>query len=184
MTMRIVFIGAFVSALAVTGFGQDPQSDLQTLREILVEVRGIHEEVRMTESTQILLAELEMQQSVVNRATESADSARSRLLDVQRDQKLVASDLQHAEDQLNQASNPEDRKHIDEEIDRLKGNIAALKLEESGRATTLQQMEQRLQSAQDSLDDIEKELNEIVVRLHPTGKQHPRVQGFWANHRP
>jgi predicted nucleic acid-binding Zn-ribbon protein len=45
-----------------------------------------------------------------------------------------------------------------------------LKLEESGRATTLQQMEQRLQSAQDRIDSIEKELNEIVARLHPSSK--------------
>jgi transcription initiation factor TFIIIB Brf1 subunit/transcription initiation factor TFIIB len=104
--MRKVFIAVFMSALAVAGFGQDRESDSQTLREILSEVRGIHEEVRVTETTQILLTELEMQQSVVNRATENVDSARSKLLDVQRGQKLVVSGLEHAEDQLNQALLP------------------------------------------------------------------------------
>jgi hypothetical protein len=170
MTRRAVFTSFFLFALAVTGFGQDRESDSQTLHQILIEIRGIHEDVRRTESTQILLTELEMQQSVVNRATESADNARSRLLDIQRDQKLAESELEHAEDNRSRASKPDEQKHFDDEIERLKGNIATLKIEESGRATTLQQMEQRLQTAQDSLQDIEKELNEIIARVRPTSK--------------
>jgi chromosome segregation ATPase len=157
-------------ALAAKGFSQDRQSDSQTLQQILVEIRGIHEDVRVTESTQILLTELEMQQGVVNRATENADNARSKLLDIQRDQKLAASELEHAEDNLSRVSKPDEQAHFADEVERLKGNIAALKLEESGRATTLQQMEQRLQTAQDSLQDIEKELNEIISRVRPGSK--------------
>jgi hypothetical protein len=170
MKMRIVFTASFLFALAVTGFGQDRESDSQTLQQILVEIRGIHEDVRVTESTQILLTELEMQQSVVNRDTGNADNARSKLLDIQRDQKLTASELEHAEDNLNQASNPDEQKHFADEVERLKGNIAALKIEESGRSATLQEMEQRLQTAQDSLQDIEKELNEIIARVRPGTK--------------
>jgi len=168
--MRTVFTAFFLFALALTSFGQDRESDSQTLRQILVEIRGIHEDVRVTESTQILLTELEMQQSVVNRATENADNARSKLLDLQRDQKLVASELEHAEDSLSQASKAEEQKHFADEVERLKGNIAALKIEESGRATTLQEMEQRLQTAQDSLQDIQKQLNEIIARVRPNSK--------------
>lgn len=170
MTMRTVFTAFFLFALALTGFGQDRESDSLTLRQILIEIRGIHEDVRVTESTQILLTELEMQQSVVNRDTENADNARSKLLDLQRDQKLVASELEHAEDSLSQASKPDEQKHFADEVERLKGNIAALKIEESGRATTLQEMEQRLQTAQDSLQDIQKELNEIIARVRPSSK--------------
>jgi chromosome segregation ATPase len=170
MKMRIVFTASILFALAVTGFGQDRESDSQTLRQILVEIRGIHDDVRVTESTQILLTELEMQQSVVNRDTENADNARSKLLDVQRDQKLTASELEHAEDNLSQASKPDEQKHFADEVERLKGNIAALKIEESGRVATLQEMEQRLQTAQDSLQDIEKELNEIITRVRPGTK--------------
>ena len=170
MTMRIVSTAFFLFTLAVTGFGQDRESDSQTLRQILAEIRGIHEDVRVTESTQILLTELELQQGVVSRATENADSARSKLLDIQRDQKLSASELEHAEDNLTRASKPDEQKHFADEVERLKGNIAALKIEESSRATTLQQMEQRLQTAQDSLQDIEKELNEIIARVRPSSK--------------
>jgi len=39
-------------------FGQNSQSDSQTLQAILNELKQIHEEIRVTETTQILLAEL------------------------------------------------------------------------------------------------------------------------------
>ena len=170
MPIRRVFIALFLFALATPGFGQDRESDSQTMREILAEIRGIHEEVRVTETTQILLTELGMQQSVVNRETQNVDSARSHLLEIQRAQKLVAGDLEHAEDRLSQASDSGEKKAISDEIERHKANMAALKIEEGGRETTLQQMEQRLQTAQDNLENIEKELNAIIARLRPSSK--------------
>jgi len=170
MTIRTVFIASSLFALATTGFGQNRESDSQTLREILTEIRGIHEDVRLSESTQILLTELQMQQGVVNRATENVDSARSKLQDVQRDQKLEASEVEHAEDRLSLASDADGKKHFTEDIERHKSNIAALKIEEGNRATTLEQMEQRLQNEQDSLASIQKELNAIIARLRPASK--------------
>jgi hypothetical protein len=170
MTMRIASTGFIVLALALTGYAQDRESDSQTLRQILVEIRAIHEDIRATESTQILLTELQMQQGVVNRATENADNARSRLLDIQRDQKMIASELERKEENLSKASKPDEQKQFADEVERLKGNIAALKIEERGRSATVQQMEQRLQVAQDSLQDIEKELNEIIARVRPGNK--------------
>src|SRR3984893_15527393 len=112
MTNRRALIALFLLALATTGFGQNRESDSQTMREILTEIRGIHEDMRVTETTQILLTEFEMQQSVVNRATEKVDSTRTKLLEIQRDQKLVTSDLERAEDHLRRASDTDERKHV------------------------------------------------------------------------
>lgn len=170
MTIRKAVIALLWFALAATSFAQSRESDSQTIREILTEIRAIHEDMRVTETTQILLTELEMQQSVVNRATENVDTARAKLLDIQRDEKLVASDLERAEDHLSQATDPDERKHLAEEVERHKANVAALKTEEGGRMTVLQQMEQRLQTAQDGLDNIENQLSAIVARFRPSGK--------------
>jgi DNA polymerase I-like protein with 3'-5' exonuclease and polymerase domains len=170
MTIRILFITLFLSAIASTGFGQDREADSQTLREILTEIRGIHEEVRVTESTQILLTELEMQQSIVNRAAENVDSERSKLLEIERDQKRGTSELERTEDRLSQAKDQQEQKAIADDIERQKANIAALKIEEGGRAAALQQLEQRLQSAHDNLEDTQRELNEIIARLRPGSK--------------
>jgi hypothetical protein len=153
--------------LTVSGFGQARESGDQTMQSILTEIRGIHEDMRAAETTQILLTELEMQQGVVNRAMENVDAARSRLLDVQRDQKLVSSDLKRAEDSLSQVSDPNERKAFEQDLERHKANMAALKIEEQGRASTLQEMQERLKTAQDNLDNIENELSAIVKRLRP-----------------
>lgn len=168
--IRTVLIASFWFALGATGFAQSRESDAQTMRDILAEIRGIHEDLRVTQTTQILLTEFEMQQSVVNRATENVDSARTKLLDVQRDQKLVAGELARAEDQLSGASDTDARKHLADAIERNKASLDAMKIEANGRTATLQQMEQRLQNAQDSLENIENELNAIIARLHPVGK--------------
>jgi len=163
-------IALFWLTFAATGFAQNRESDSQTLREILVEVQAIHDDMRVTQRTQIVLTEYEMQQSVVNHATENVDNARAKLVDIQRDEKLIASDVEHAEDQLSEASDPDEKKHIAEVIERDKANIAAAKIEERERTTTLQQMEERLQTAQDSLDNIQNELNAIISRLRPSAK--------------
>ena len=167
MRIRADLAAFLFFVFTVSGFGQARESEAQTMQSILTEIRGIHEDIRATETTQILLTELEMQQSVVNRAMENVDSARSRLLDVQRDQKLVSSDLKRAEDNLSQVSDPNERKAFEQDLERHKANMAALKIEEQGRASTLQEMQERLKTAQDSLDNIENELSAIVKRLRP-----------------
>ena len=144
---------------------QNRQTDSQTLQEILGELKAIHADMQATESTQILIAELEMQQGVVNRATENLDQARERLSDMQRDLKMAGTDLAMAQNHLDQTSNPDERKHVADDIDRLKMNMAALKEEEQRRAMTQQDMHQRLKAADDRLDDIESELNAVVARF-------------------
>jgi hypothetical protein len=68
---------AAVSCLMLTAasHGQSQDSDSQTLRAILAELRAMHEDIRVTETTQMLLAELQLQQGVLDRAIESADHA-------------------------------------------------------------------------------------------------------------
>jgi len=115
--------------------------------------------MQVTETTKLLVAELEMQQKVVNRATENADNARAKLNDIHRDQRHVADELQQLEDLLDKAA-----------IERHKSNVAALKASERDLSTTLQDMEQRLKTALEKLADIEAELNAAISRLEPIRK--------------
>jgi len=170
MTIGRALVACCCFALVAPSSAQNHEPNSQTLQEILAEIKAIHEDMRVTESTQILLAELEMQQAVVNRATENVDAARSRLSDVQRDQKLVANELARAEERLDKSSNEDEKKSLTDEIERHKGNAAALKLEEQRRMTTLQEMEERLKTAQDSLETINRELSTMIARFRPSGK--------------
>lgn len=174
MSRMILPVAFFLLTVVGVGAGQTQDSDSQTLRQILVELRAIHEDMRVTETTQLLVAEFETQQSVVNRATENADSARSRLNENRLGQKQVTADSNRAQEQLDKATNEEERNALAQEIDRDNSNLAMLKTVERDLTTTLQEMEQRLQNAQDRLDTIESDLNAAVSRFSSTSKDATR----------
>jgi len=167
---RIASVAFLWLAFIGVGVGQDRDTDSQTLRQILAELRAIHEDMRVTETTQLLVAEFETQQSVVNRATENVDNARSKLNENRLDQKQVAADLDRTQELLDKATNEDERNGLVQGIDQHKSNLAVLKTLERDLTATLQEMEQRLQNAQDKLETIESDLNAAISRLSPTPK--------------
>jgi chromosome segregation ATPase len=170
MLNRFVFVAFFWVLVVGASAGQAQDSDSQTLHQILVELRAIHEDMRVSETTQLLVAELEMQQGVVSHATLDADNARTRLNEIHLNQKQIGAELDRAEDQLEKAANPDERNAVAQEIERNKSNLAGLKTAERDWTTTLQDMQQRLQNAQDKLANIESELNAAIARLGPVQK--------------
>ena len=71
----------FISLLIVLPSAAQKQEDnSQTLQQILVELKLIDQNLRTTQSTQILIAEFEMQQGVVDHATEAADRVSEKFL--------------------------------------------------------------------------------------------------------
>lgn len=168
MVNRLVLRVLFSLALVPASVAQNQDTDAQTLRQILAELRAIHQDMRVTETTQLLVAELQMAEAAVNRANESTDIARGKLNGIHLDQRRAADDLARAEDRLNKTQNPDERNAISQELDRQKLNVAALKASERDSTTTLHEMEQRLQIAQDKLTSIEAELNTAISRLAPT----------------
>jgi len=170
MRMRIIVAAILGFTLVPASPAQKTDEAAQTLREILAEIRAVHEDMRVTETTQLLVAELQMQQGVVNRATENADNARLRLNDLHLDQKHIAAELETLQEHVDKASNTDERNALATEIERQKSNLAELKNIERDRTATLQQMEQRLQAAQEKLAGIEDELSAVVARLGPISK--------------
>ena len=106
MMNRVVSVAFFWVLVVGACAAQTRDSDSQTLYQILVELRAIHEDMRVSETTQLLVAELEMQQGVVSHAVQDADNARTKLNEIHLDQKQVAAELDRAEDQREKASNP------------------------------------------------------------------------------
>lgn len=137
---RQVLIALFCLMATVASRGQSQDTDSQTLRAILAELRAIHEDMRVTETTQLLVAELEMQQAVVSRATESADNARERLDNVLRNQKQLASELENLQDRLDKATDSDLKNHLSQSIEQMKSNTDQLKVAERDSNTNLQDM--------------------------------------------
>lgn len=103
-----------VLALSVTmpAFPQASQSESQTLQAILSELRGIHTDVRLTTISQILLTELQTQQTAVNTATERVSRARLELSNLQADEKRASVDLARSQETLSEATDPDQTKRL------------------------------------------------------------------------
>ena len=167
MTIRPLLLAILPFAAAVPCTAQAAPSDSQTLQSILSEIRAIREEVKTTETTQILLTELEMQQSVVNRATQQVADIEAKLAETKAAQKFKADELARAKDQLDQTTDPQESKGLSHRIDDLKSNAAGVDAAIRERSASLETAQQKLQDAQSTLDDVESQLNAIVRRMNP-----------------
>lgn len=170
MLSRVVSVAFFSLLVVRASAGQAQDSDSQTLHQILIELRAIHADMRVSETTQLLVAELEMQQGVVNHAMQDADNAQTKLNEIHLNQQQIAAELDRAEDRLEKATNVDVRNAVAQDIERHKSNLTGLKTVEKDTTTTLQEMQQRLQNAQDKLASIESELNSAIARLGPAAR--------------
>src|SRR5215472_13468321 len=79
-----------------------PSSDSQTLQTLLLEVRQLREDLKLTtvaiERAQILIYRLQSQETAVYRATQRLDDARKMLTEVQTAGKGAAANLKRLED--------------------------------------------------------------------------------------
>jgi chromosome segregation ATPase len=173
MRNRNQFLAILGAALAPLCFGQSSGPDANTVNAILAELRSIHEDMRASQTMQVLLAELQMEQGAVNRATDRVDDARSKLLQVQTGEKAALAQLAEAEDHLSAASDPGDQARWKDEIERLQGNVAVMKTEDQARSGALDEAQTKLRDAQDTLDSTQDELNALIKRITPAQSSPP-----------
>jgi uncharacterized phage infection (PIP) family protein YhgE len=163
-------LGVLAIFSALSGFSQTSQpnaSDSQTLKEILIEIRGLHNDVRLSQTSQILLAELEVQQTAVNRAIQRRDDAKTKLAQVQTNQKNIATQLARFEENAAATSDPVQKKQLTQMQDQFTANLATLKNQEPDAANDLQQAEIALRKEQDTLQGIQGQLDDVIKRLEP-----------------
>lgn len=170
MLNRFAWAAFLCVSVSASAYGQAQDSESQLLRNILAELRAIHQDMQVTETTQLLVAELQMQQGVVNRATETADNAREKLNQIHFDQLHTASDMARAQDQFDKSSSAGEKEGLTHEIERAKSNIADLKIAERDQNAAVQDADQRLQAAKDKLEGIEAELSAAISHLSPVTK--------------
>jgi hypothetical protein len=156
---------------ALPCLGQASQTDSQTLQAILIELRGIHNDVRLSQTTQILLAELEIQQAAVNRAVQRRDELRAIISQVQNQIKFITGELAQFEEKSSSTIDPEQKKQIAQGQEQRKSTLAMLKNQEQDRSNELQEAESRSGKEQDILNGIQDQLNDVVKKLQPVSSQ-------------
>jgi len=152
----------------VPSFGQAPaQTDSQVLQAILVEIRGLHNDVRLSQTTQLLLTELELQQTQVNRAMQKRDDAKNRMSQLQDNEKNIAAQLARFEDSARATNDPQQKQQFTQMQEQMKSQAAMMKAQEPDRANDLQDAEAALRREQDALSGIQDQLNAVVRKLQP-----------------
>ena len=151
------------------GLGQTPtQTDSQTLQAILVEMRALHNDVRLGQTTQILLTEMEVQRGVVDKALEKRDNARSRVSQLQSTEKNFAAQIaQNEENAKTMTLDPVQQKRFADQAQNLKANMATFKSQEDDAANAQQDAEIALRKEQETLSGIQDQLNDVVKKLQP-----------------
>ena len=153
----------------VPGHAQTSQTDSQTLQAILAEMRALHDDVRLGQTTQILLEELQMQQNVVNRAMQKRDDMKTRAAQMQDNEKNIVAQMARFEDGAAAEVDPQQKKQFALMQEQMKSQLASLKVQEPDRANDLQDAESALRKEQDTLAGIQEQLNEVVKKLQPVG---------------
>lgn len=148
--------------------GQANQTDSQTLQSILVEIRGLHNDVRLSETTQILLTELEIQQTAVNRAMQRRDDVQAKASQAHESQVHIAAQLAQFEELGNTTIDPAQKKQMTQMQEQIKSQMAMLKGQEPGRTNDLLEAESALRKEQNTLSGIQDQLNDVVKKLQPT----------------
>jgi chromosome segregation ATPase len=173
-----------VSCVAMTiflmnglSFAQTGPSESETLQALLSEVRSMHRDFDLTlqrmQAGQILLSRLQAQQKQLNRANDRMDESRVKLSQVQADEKHAADDLAKFEDELDSATDPAKKPELTEIRDHFKASVAALHITEGERVTAETDAEQQLRREQESFDDLNTQLNEIMRQIQPVPQRAP-----------
>ena len=158
---------AILSALPLSG--QTSQSDPQTLQQILSEIRSMHNDVRLGQTSQILLTEYEVQQSAVTRATQRRDDLRTRLTQLQANQKNWDAMIAQNEETADKTMDPTQKKQLTDQANNLKSALTSLKKQEQDTSNDLQDAETALAKEQNTLTGIKDQLDDIVKKLQPAG---------------
>ncbi len=146
-------------------FAQANQTDSQTLQAILTEVRAIHNEVRLSQTTQLLLTELGIQQTAANRATQRRDDLRAKLSQVQANQKELVERLARFQEIFEAATDPENKKDGAANRDGIKSELEIVNSQARDVSNDLQEAESSLRREQSTLNNIQGQLGDVVKKL-------------------
>jgi chromosome segregation ATPase len=166
----LALLGIFGVVPVVGQQGQTAMTDSQTLQAILVEMRGIHNDVRLSQTTQILLTELEVQHGVVDKATDKRDTARNRVSQLQSNQKQFAAQIAQIDESLKTTIDPVLQKRLSDQMQNMKTTLATFKSQEDDTANAVQDAESALRKEQETLQGIQAQLDEVVKQLQPVEK--------------
>ncbi len=160
LAMALVFAG--------TAAGQS-QPDSQGLEGIRGEIRQLRQDLRTLIGTaqraQILVSRLQAEESVIKSLQDRIDSARSKLTQIQSEEKNLAFEVKRNEGLLGDIDNPAKRKETEEVLARFKVALEQRTNAEQETQTRLTDSEEQLRIEQAKLGRLQDELDRLDKTL-------------------
>jgi chromosome segregation ATPase len=159
--------------LVSTAFAQTNPADSETLKALLAEVRLLRHDLQTTtvaaQRAQILVYRAQAQESVVRRMQERVDDTRSKLAQIQSEQRSRASSVKQIEEKRSRSeTTTAEQKELEGVLVQIKARFDAdANREQDTQAKLIEAEEQlRLEQAklgglQDQLDRLEKQLESL-----------------------
>lgn len=152
--------------LPVSGSAQANPSDAPTLQNILKELKAIHEDLRVNESSEILLTESQLQQAQVNVATERRNNVRGQLREIENEEVQLKSAAARIEDALAADTlEPNKRSQLLDEQQQVRAQLDILKKKDETVSNDLADADAKLREEQNKLDEIQGQLDAIMQQL-------------------
>ena len=170
---RWLFFTASLLLLPAGAVSQTGSTDSQTLQALLAEVHLLRQELRTTtiasQRAQILIYRVQAQQTVVTRLSQRAENERSRLSQIQSEQKGVTAAIKRLED-LRFSQSESARKQSEEQLSQLKPRAERLGTDEQESLARKVEIEEELRLEQAKLAQLHDELDRIDKALEQSAR--------------
>lgn len=159
-SMRFLLV---LSLLVSPAPSQTTKPDSQIQQQMLEELRAIHRDLRLSTTLQLLLAELQITQTSVDRATQRRDSLKAQVTQLQVDRTSAQANVARFRNEMDKVAKPE-QEFVDQLIF-LKDGLRKVTMQEAAASEQLQVTESRLRTAQAERDDVQGQVSELVKKL-------------------
>ncbi len=171
--MRALFL-APVLAISTLALSQTGQSDSQTLKALLEEVRLLRQDLQTTtvaaQRVQIALYRLQIQDAAVARASAVLEAAHSKLTQLQDAHRHFVTEIEQLEHQRDQAQDFQERRRIDgERLPRAKMSLEQVSHEEEQQLSRANEAEGELKDEQIKLNGLRSLLDQLDQALENVG---------------
>jgi chromosome segregation ATPase len=165
---RTIFVAAALLS-AATAVGQSQPADPQGLAAVVREIRLLRQDLQSligsAQRAQILIARVQVQEAVIKSVQQRIDEARSKLDQIQREQKDIAFEQKRNEEIVSETDNPAKKKEAEETLARIKAALEERAGSESETQSKLTDAEQQLRIEQAKLGRLQDELDRLDKTL-------------------
>ena len=162
---------------STTAFAQTNSNDSDTLKSLLSEVRLLRHDLQTTtvaaQRAQILVYRAQAQESVVRRTQERVDDTRSRLAQIQSEQRNRASSIKQVEEKRSQSeTTTAEQKELEGVLAQLKARFDSDASKEQETQARLVESEEQLRLEQAKLSGLQDQLDRLEKQLESF--DHPK----------